>query len=75
MAKIKAPLSTHHIDIADIMRQAARFPPPTRYHIARIKESKPITPADTTSPRSTTRGAGREGEARQSDKKGETASR
>lgn len=44
MAKIKAPLSTHHIDIADIMRQAARSPPPTRYHIARTRKASRSRP-------------------------------
>lgn len=65
------PLSTHHIDIADIMKQAEQHAPSAdRIPYRADKASNPHAPAKTTSPRHSTRGAGREGETRQSDKEG-----
>ena len=53
-----APLSTHHIDIADIMKQAARSlrQPNTTSH---GQGKQAANARNTTSPRSTTRGTGR----------------
>lgn len=54
-------LSTHRIiDIADITRQATRTAAADSIPHRTDKNSKPHTPANTTSPRSSTREAGRE---------------
>ena len=65
-----SPLSTHHIDITDITKQAARSPPPTRYHIARAREASRSRPQHDIAPPADTRN-GAWSEERQSDKKGE----